>query len=368
MKVVILFNGKYPGHSPGAKRISLYQKGLKECGHSAEIVPSSFFPKTIVLIYLIPLIAPFVILLKAKRQLNECDVIFSYGFGWWAILILSIYTKITNRKLAIEVNEKPGSTYGSRFTEFWFVKKFNMLGTRFLAYKLVDGFVVISGTLRDFIEKHKSSNALIFTVPILIDVEEMQVPGEEVVIQKPFVLHAGALSERKDGITTVFKAFALVTRKLNNTLHFYLTSKVAPRDVWQRIQTTILENNLQENIHFLGEIPERKLRAYQHECCMLIINKLGEYLALEKPVIATAVGEMANYLKHECNALIVPADNAEQTASAMLRLLNDATLSASIGKQGKKLAEEEFCYKNHGERLSKFLFNLCKRNKLQMIL
>ena len=67
-------------------------------------------------------------------------------------------------------------------------------------------------------------------------------------------------------------------------------------------------------------------------------NKLGEYLAVGRPVVVTSVGDIPKYLTHEVDALLVPPDDLETFAVAVIRILRDPEFGDNIGSEGRRLA------------------------------
>ncbi|NEW85326.1 MAG: glycosyltransferase family 4 protein [Mariniphaga sp.] len=367
--MVILYSGEYPGASAGAKRIGLYQKGIEEAGASAKIVTTFRPSRGRFGFYLNALLQPFLVFFKVIRQDNKSNLLFVYGYNWDSLLFIRIATCIKGQKMIIEINEKPGTCYGNRLTELSIVKNLNRILLTRLALPLIDGFVVISEQLKDYLVPFQGKQAKILKVPILIDpaLPHTDLTVENSPLLKPFLLHAGALSERKDGIIGVFEAFAIANQKLNHKLHFYLTDKLAPSEVKRSIENVIKENQLEDNVHFVNRLSEKELLIYQQQCSLLILNKpdneqnrynfptkLGEYLRLKKPVIYTPVGEMANYLKDGINAFEVPVDRPDLLAEKIVFVIENPEQVKPIAEQGAAFAQNEFNYRVQGKRLKTF--------------
>jgi glycosyltransferase involved in cell wall biosynthesis len=238
--------------------------------------------------------------------------------------------------------------------------------------KCFDGFVAISDPLCQYIIKYKKPQAGIVKLPIIIDTRETFQELPEEIPPHPYFIHTGALSQQKDGIVDIFHAFAEVNKHYNNKLHFYLAgSKDAPVQVWDEITRTIQENNLSDNVHFVGLIFGDKLKTLQKNCLFLVLpkpdneqnrnnfpTKLGEYLAFQRPVITSNVGDMGLFMRNEETALIVEPGNVAQISEAMLRLLGDTALAKRLGAAGHKVAEDEFDYTILGKRLADFCKSL----------
>ncbi len=69
---------------------------------------------------------------------------------------------------------------------------------------------------------------------------------------------------------------------------------------------------------------------------------LRESLAMKVPVISTKVGGNPELVEHERTGLLVDSDDAEALADAIVRLLDDAELAASLAQAGHELVSKRF--------------------------
>jgi glycosyltransferase involved in cell wall biosynthesis len=365
--MVILYSGNFPGTTAGAKRVDYYKRGLIAAGIEVDILPISLQYSGRITFYISSFLIPFRAVKAFFKVRLKYKSLLIYGFNWTSYFLLIFIARLNGIKVYLEINEKYGTVYGNRITEFKLLKGFNVAMTR-LSYFFFDGFVVISSALEHSLKPYTSRGATLIKIPIIIDLnrnhENIKTPN----IDKPYMLHTGALSDRKDGITEVFAAFAIASKILNNKLHFYLTSQVAPKEILQNIRRIIEENDLQNNIHFLGDISEELLLSYQKFCSLVIINKhyndqnkynfpskLGEYLVFETPVITTGVGEMGEFFLDGENAFVVPVNNVIALAEKIVYAVQYPDMCAEVGKRGMETAALYFNYLYHGKRLAAFL-------------
>jgi glycosyltransferase involved in cell wall biosynthesis len=109
--------------------------------------------------------------------------------------------------------------------------------------------------------------------------------------------------------------------------------------------------------------PEELLREYRRAgalcmpCRLLptdrdgIPNVLVEAMAAGVPVVATAVSGIPELVSHEENGLLVPPDDPEALADALVRLHGDPELAARLVANGRRTVAERF----DGERLAREL-------------
>lgn len=369
MKIIILHDGKYPGISAGAKRIALYEKAIKK--FTSKIYVESLTPYRNDL-FLKPLI-PFVILLELIKRNLKADIILIYGYGWVSKLIIVLYCKILNIKTILEINEKPYSIResGRRDILLKYFAPVNLFFLTHIVFPIVDGFIVISEELKIFVNQFASANGKILKIPILVDFKfysEYRV-NNKFEVKQPYILHASTLNDAKDGIISVFKAFAIIHKKFNYPVHFYLTNKIGLKKVIKVIEEIIKTNDLEKYVHFLNEPSDEILINYQKACSLTVINKinseqnrfnfstrLGEFLALGKPVITTRIGEVKNYLQNGVNCLFVEPNSSEEIAEKIIYLINNKDQADKIGRDGQEIAKKFFDYTLYSEKL-KIFFN-----------
>jgi glycosyltransferase involved in cell wall biosynthesis len=82
-----------------------------------------------------------------------------------------------------------------------------------------------------------------------------------------------------------------------------------------------------------------------------IPNVLVEAMAAGAPVVATAVSGIPELVEHEVNGLLIPPDDPEALADALLRLHDDPELTRRLTHNGRETIKERF----DGERLARAL-------------
>lgn len=115
-----------------------------------------------------------------------------------------------------------------------------------------------------------------------------------------------------------------------------------------RLEARAAELGIAERVHFLGR---RSDVADLLEACDLLVapsrqEGLGvaalEAMARARPVIATAVGGLAEAVIHERTGLLVAPEDVEALRAALARLLGDATLRETLGDAGPARVAEAF--------------------------
>jgi glycosyltransferase involved in cell wall biosynthesis len=136
------------------------------------------------------------------------------------------------------------------------------------------------------------------------------------------------------------------------------------------VGTGLLEKNLANELDdemtlCVGPQPFRTLPSYLGACDVLALpmrdntvnrarwpNKLGEYLAAGRPVVASKVGDVANFLSgHRCGLL---ASSAEEFAQHLLALESDANLRADLSRRARRAAVKFLSWPELAAKLENF--------------
>ena len=168
--------------------------------------------------------------------------------------------------------------------------------------------------------------------------EELGLPTEA-----PVVGHVGALTRAK-GQRTLLEAVPLVL-EAEPQARFVI---VGDGELGEALQARARELDIAERVVFTGfrsDVP-RLLALFDVFCMPSLSEGLCtsalEALALSKPVVASAVGGLPEIVRDGQTGLLVPPGDAKALAEALVRLLRDRQLAATLGQRGKRLVEAEF--------------------------
>ena len=385
MKIIAFFPGVYPnGFSAMSYRLHYYMKALQYQGAEVEVVMPTEKLEIDGIFEDIPF--SFIKVSKQnrfnrKKIVNEhaaicselamkCDVVFTCGVNNSNLKLIANSVHRSKCKIAIEVNENPYSIFGSRLDT-----KVGLLLQRLIflnfSLKKPDGIIVISKLLFELISHHKRNDSVIVQIPILSG--KNMIKREIKHVEIPYILHAGALSEQKDGIKAMLQAFAVAHKKLNRNLKFIFTNKVGFPSLLNWINKFVADNGLENYVEFKGMISKDDLDELYNNCSLTIVNKpsnaqndfnfptkLTEILPREIPLIISKTGELKNYFFDKKNAFLVEANNVEQISNQIIYIMTHPVETAQITQNGRLLAEKEFFYLNHSENLYSFFKQVVK--------
>lgn len=117
---------------------------------------------------------------------------------------------------------------------------------------------------------------------------------------------------------------------------------------------------------FVGRIAHSEVPAYLDACDILVAphvpandgsdffgspTKLFEYMAMEKAVIASHLGQIADVLTNGENGLLVPPNDSAALAAAIEKLANDEGLRLRLGRAARQTVMENYTWRDNAARV-----------------
>ena len=379
-------------------RIHYYAKGLKELGNQVQIIipkpteisgkirnhtvfgkyegvdfeytcgttirGKSFLKRR--LLVLKGIIRSSKIFLQSREKIDALILVQDYSLGY--ILFFKLITRLLSIIFIKEQSELPFifRTKGSLLTRIYRKLYVNHV------YRLFDCIFVISKYLYSFFEGKIHSGSKLLLVPIIVNADEFSACSslEEGMTA---IVYCGPLSQQKDGILTIIKAFKQICDKFNDARLFIIgdTNVKINKDNVLRLITKL---KIKNKVILTGYVSRNELKSYLTKASLLVLakpsgkqadscfpTKLGEYLATGNPVITTRTGEISDYLINNKNAFLAEPDSVDSFANLMDRAIADVKTAKLIGRAGKRVAEEKFDYRIHAKRIDDFLKAIYKK-------
>ena len=147
----------------------------------------------------------------------------------------------------------------------------------------------------------------------------------------------------KDHVGLV-RAFAAVHQREPRT-HLVLVGDGEMRPV---LESQVRAAGLERAVHFTGELRNGRNHHRGFDVSVLASrsegfpNTLVEAMAAGRPVVATAVGGSIDAVEHETTGLLVPPADSTALTDALLRMVKDAVLRETLGREGFRRAQERY--------------------------
>jgi glycosyltransferase involved in cell wall biosynthesis len=188
-------------------------------------------------------------------------------------------------------------------------------------------------------------------------VQESQYPTASLtkeIHQNQRILFVGRIVPDK-GIEWLIKALA----KTNSRIHLDIAG-----DGWIKtnMENLAVKMGLSDRITWHGRCHKEKLDTLYQQCLAVVFPSLWpepaglvtlEAYARYRPVIASAVGGIPEYVQDGQTGILIPANHIQKLADAINELATNYHKSRLMGEQGRHWFEQEFTLDVHIQRLEK---------------
>jgi glycosyltransferase involved in cell wall biosynthesis len=235
----------------------------------------------------------------------------------------------------------------------------------------IDGFVAISTAMEEWVRTRKGgSRPRIVYVPILVDTDEVKPSFEPAAGGVVGYTSAPGYLDEIEFVLDVLQAARESRPDVCVRFVGWEISQLACPDLQNRVRAHVAAGS----VFVAGVLPHERLVASYSECAALLLpirdhprfvvaspTKLGEYLASGRPVVATNLGEPGVLLSDEESAFLAEPGSVRSFTDALLRALRDSDHAATVGREGRLVAERVLDYRQAAEPLREFFSAVCDK-------
>lgn len=210
----------------------------------------------------------------------------------------------------------------------------------------------------------------VVTIPNGIDLDTFEEPVDVRSLRRslgldedrPLVMQVARLSAQKEPLAFVEGAAHVVRERPD--AQFALVGEGPLRET---VRTHIRELGLVGSVHLLGWHDEAfRLMAAADvvsltSCWEGAPYALLEAMAWSRPVVATAVNGCTEIVVHGDTGFLVPLGNATAWAGRVIDLLNDPTLAAAMGRQGRRRVKQEYSLLDMVRRIERLYLQVAEK-------
>ena len=362
---VLLQRGKQFGKTDNTDKRTENYKGVSYtyCGYLSR--PANYFKKFIDTLAGI-FIPPIIVAIKKLKNKVDCVLVYN-GRAYESVVLLVIckILRITIINYVVEWFDK--ETVAPRWWKF--PKWWDFLFLMTFLNKCFSGLVVTSQYLKKYYVKKgvKSDNILI--QPNLLDISMFEnhgklIPNRE---KKARIGYCGTPT-RKDGINDLFLSFQIVQKMYADSELIIIGDSTDKSSLIPKLEEKAIELGIFEKVKFTGLVGHKEIPMLLNSCDILVLarpsgkfaeagfpTKLGEYMACQKPVVITKVGDIPLYLKDKANAMLAEPDNPISVASKINYLIENPEKAKEIGENGCLWANNKLDYVKSTQVIGKFL-------------
>ncbi|MCA1647779.1 MAG: glycosyltransferase family 4 protein, partial [Chloroflexi bacterium] len=132
------------------------------------------------------------------------------------------------------------------------------------------------------------------------------------------------------------------------------------------VDRAVEQHGLDDRVSLPGLVRHAEMPAYLAACDILVSphgrqadggeffgspTKLFEYMAAGRPIVASAVGQIAEALVDDHSALLVAPDDPSALCTAIVRLVDDTCLRVRLGQAARQAAEAHHTWRQNAQRV-----------------
>lgn len=291
-------------------------------------------------------------LIRLKRILHRDDIVIlmSYMFSLFMILACLFDVNLYHERTEYPLLSSSKGFIG-KIQEFFYMK----------IVKKTSGVFVISRKIYDYFLERGIPKEKLQIVNMLVDDSRFNKLIKQNV-KEPYIAYCGTISNYKDGVDTLLRAFSKVA-KCRDNIKLYILGRSIPAD-YEVNKKIINDEGISDRVYMPGVISNDLMPQYLKNAEALVLarpnniqaaygfpTKLGEYLMTSNPVIVTRVGEIDNFLVDMESCIFALPDNYEDFANKILWVLDNKEEANKIGLGGYDVARRNFNYLTEASRM-----------------
>lgn len=224
-----------------------------------------------------------------------------------------------------------GKLFNAIFLKRWFDK--------------LDGKIAVSKPAMEFANKHFPGYYNI--IPNGVDLDHFSpdvLPIDEFCDGKLNILFVGRLEKRK-GLGYLLEAYQRVNREIPNSRLIIVGPGTRLRKKYEK---QVMRNGLKDVV-FVGYVAYDELPRYYKTADIVCSPATGresfgivllEAMAVGKPIVASNIDGYASLVTHDVEGLLVPPEDEEILAQALISLMTNQSLRQQMGARGRLKAQD----------------------------
>lgn len=229
-----------------------------------------------------------------------------------------------------------------------------------------DALVAVSNGLRDYAFQ-TTPDLPIEVIPNAIELSTFIPPLKRNDRRAVRLLYVGRFNAFKN-VETLIKATGHLAKMGLNNFELQLVGDGERRAILERM---VVEKGLTKQVRFLGWVDRDSIVARYQQADIFVTattwegmpNTVLEAMACGLPIVATRASGLEELVRDGSNGYLVNIDDAAALTDRLARLINNPYERKRMGKESRKLAEQEFVWEHIAEQYAVIYERIKNRDK-----
>lgn len=373
MKQLYIVANRYEPNSAATNHLLAYAQGIAECGIKVLIIYLHKTKSEDIYIGEIPNVSFRYIWKENKVSNKYVSFVFSV-FKCRNLLKRDIPVYVCGLPMYFPIIQKKGVRFFHERTENPdSLGDFDGLFGRLLkmnygrCLRKCDGLFVITPSLKEYYQQEfRLAKDKVFVANMVVDANRFAGLCDD--DPNNWITYCGMISEWKDGISDLLKAFS-ITHSEHPEYKLIIAGTFQNEQVKEQVELLLNELKIREYVDFKGVVKSDNMpqllksskilalpRPKQKQKAFGFATKIGEYLMTARPVVMTDVGDVSYYLQDGVSVILAEPNNHTSFAEKLSWVIEHPYEASEIGENGKQVALESFNYKIEAKKIVDVIF------------
>jgi len=206
----------------------------------------------------------------------------------------------------------------------------------------IDTFVVLSNTWAEIFHQYGIERERINIVPLPL-FRDGKAEIEESKVEQGSILFVGWIKPHK-GLHVLIQAIPEILRAVPG-VKLYVIETGVDDDYKREIMRLVEENELQQSVLFLGKRTPEEVQTFIQKAEIVVVPEqwgiawpifLTEAMSWAKPIIASRIGDIPQFIKNGENGLLEDPENSLEFAKKIVWTLEDKEAAAKMGNKARE--------------------------------
>ncbi|MBU0477431.1 glycosyltransferase family 4 protein [bacterium] len=242
-------------------------------------------------------------------------------------------------------------------------------------FRSAGAIIITTDNLRDYVIRKGVDKNKVFEVPDGVDSEKFNPKISGIPIRKKYKLEkkqivgfVGSLSKRQ-GLSLLLDVAAKCKQQIPD-IHFLIVGEGFEE---HKLKKFVKSNKLENIVTFTGAVSHNDIPTYIAAMDITVLPnmsiysspvKIFEYMAMAKPTIAPAQGQMNRFFENEKEILLIKPEDKEELLTNIIKLAKNTILRGKLGSNARRKIVNYYTWKHNAKRILEIYEKInCKNRK-----